>query len=30
LEKFVDKDENFDILENNYNKIKTYILSKTQ
>ena len=30
LEKFVDKDEKFDIVENNNIKIKNYILSKLQ
>ena len=30
LEKFVDKDEKFDIVENNNSKIKNYILSKLQ
>ena len=28
LEKFVDKDEKFDILENNISKVKQYILNK--
>ncbi len=30
LEKFIDKDEKFDIIENNNEKIKTYILNKIQ
>ena len=30
LEKFVDKDEKFDIVENDKSKIKDYILSKLQ
>jgi len=28
LEKFVDKDEKFDILDNNISKVKNYILNK--
>ena len=30
LEKFIDKDEKFDIVENNNEKIKKYILNKIQ
>ena len=30
LEKFLDKDEKFDIVENNNSKIKDYILNKLQ
>ena len=30
LEKFVDKDEKFDIVDNSISKIKNYILSKLQ